>query len=1141
PLMSYGTSTLVQTSKMEIIFQIFKEAKIHYTTFVPVLVERIFKEIYNYSKKQGIFDNITILSSASPAESFKEAIKLKEKRKEIEKLIQELGLNNVTAIFSGGAYLLDKTVENMKIIGIDIFNGYGLTETSPIMTMSTPLYNREGSAGHVLPTVEVKIDKPDEKGNGEILARGSILMAGYTDPQMTKKAIDERGWLHTGDIGRLDDDGYIYITGRSRNIIVNQGGKNIFPEEVETPIKKSPLVSQVIVTPKIDYENGEYPYAIIHPDLEAISQLEKESGKKLSNEELKSLFQKEIKKFAGDISNYKLPKDFEISYEKINIRSIKGKRFIFAEHLKTIIESEVSHELGNKNTFCVSETTTVPVDDEQGLAKKIEDYIMQKTAITLNIDKSEIDVDMNFLDYLTSMDIIKISNTIEAEIDVELYPPILFEYTNIKILSGYFSKELNRQFNKYFGIEGCIEKHNKQANQVSHQITDVPIIEQLNTQKTNNKIKDTTEDEPVAIIGIFGRFPGSRNLDEFWNNLDAGEDLISEIPKERFDWREYYGEGGLEGNRIITKWGGFIEDIDKFDPSFFSISPREANLMDPQQRILLEAVWKTIEDAGCRPSDLAGTNTGLFVGVCLSDYSELMSKHLRKMDAYISTGLLFSAIPNRVSYQLNLNGPSEAIDTACSSSLVAVHRALQAIREGDCKMAIVGGVNALLSPKYFISFSEAGMLSPDGRCKTFSNQANGYVRGEGVGAIMLKPLSKALENKDHIYGIIKGVEINHGGRANSFTAPNPNAQAQLIKSAYEKANIDPETVTFIEAHGTGTSLGDPIEINGLKKAFNELFEKSNKKIQKKYYCGLGSVKTNIGHLESAAGIAGLIKVLLSMKNRRLPANLHCHEINPYINLEDSPFYIVNEKKDWDCLKDENNNPIPRRAGISSFGIGGTNAHVIIEEYQSDAPQHSERSHEPQVIVLSAQNEDRLKDYAQDMKGFLERASRITTKNQIDNKSITLKLSEELSDIASEITSVSKDEIETDDEFLSCGFDTFKLSEFAKRINEKFNLDLKMSLFSECVSIDVFSQYIVKNFKESLNQFYPESSQEIVELKPEENNISLTDIAYTLQNGRDSMTQRLAMVVSNTDELIEKLSSYCKGKTDIKNLFISNVK
>ncbi|MCP4717038.1 MAG: polyketide synthase, partial [Deltaproteobacteria bacterium] len=290
--------------------------------------------------------------------------------------------------------------------------------------------------------------------------------------------------------------------------------------------------------------------------------------------------------------------------------------------------------------------------------------------------------------------------------------------------------------------------------------------------------------------------------------------------------------------------------------------------------------------------------TGIFVGTGGSGYSELISKANVPIEGYTSTGMVPSVGPNRMSYFLDIHGPSEPIETACSSSLVAIHRAVAAMESGSCDMAIAGGVNTMITPNVHISFNKAGMLSKDGKCKTFSDKADGYVRGEGVGMLFLKRLGDAEQSGDHIYGVIRGTAENHGGRANSLTAPNPKAQTELLKAAYKKAGLDPRTIGYIEAHGTGTELGDPIEIEGLKAAFKELYQTNGAFDLTEAHCGLGSVKTNIGHLELAAGVAGVIKVLLQLKHKTIVKSLHCDTVNPYIKLEKSPFYIAKESREW---------------------------------------------------------------------------------------------------------------------------------------------------------------------------------------------------------------------------------------------------
>ncbi|MBO0797628.1 MAG: SDR family NAD(P)-dependent oxidoreductase, partial [Blastocatellia bacterium] len=485
--------------------------------------------------------------------------------------------------------------------------------------------------------------------------------------------------------------------------------------------------------------------------------------------------------------------------------------------------------------------------------------------------------------------------------------------------------------------------------------------------------RDRFVNQPIAIVGMSGVMPQSEDLDEFWENLKNSKDLITVIPPDRWRWEDYYGDPFKEVNKSNSKWGGFMKEIDKFDPLFFGISPREAQVMDPQQRIFLEHVWKAVEDSGHKVSDLSGTKTGVFVGVATNDYIDVMNGRGVALDGYSASGNSHSVLANRVSFLLGLRGPSAPIDTACSSSLVALHRAIESIHTGSCEMALVGGVHVMLSPAGYISFGMAGMLSSDGRCKTFDKRANGYVRGEGCGVVFLKPLSAAEIDGNHIYAVIKATAENHGGRVTALTAPNSAAQAELLIEAYEKGRVDPATVGYIECHGTGTSLGDPIEIQALSKAFSELYKRRGMVLTDIPHCGLSSVKTNIGHLETAAGIAGLLKALLALKHRQIPANIHLEEINPYINLKGTPLYIADKLTPWEAPKGENGKPGPRRAGVSSFGFGGANAHIVLEEYIPPKRQSSVSVDEPQVIILSAKNEDRLNAYIQSMRAYLERS------------------------------------------------------------------------------------------------------------------------------------------------------------------------
>jgi acyl transferase domain-containing protein/NAD(P)-dependent dehydrogenase (short-subunit alcohol dehydrogenase family) len=484
-------------------------------------------------------------------------------------------------------------------------------------------------------------------------------------------------------------------------------------------------------------------------------------------------------------------------------------------------------------------------------------------------------------------------------------------------------------------------------------------------ETANSDATTAVADTDVAVIGMDCRFPGAANPTQYWENLIRNVSSVQQIPASRWDVRTCFGDP-RGTNKTNSKWGGLIEDIDKFDAGFFHISPVEAQLMDPQQRLMLELCWGCLEDAGYPPASLSGSDTGVFIGVTNLDYKELLEKSLPSVEAHRLTGNHQALIANRVSYFLNLRGPSMPCDTACSSSLFALHQAIQSINRGECGLAFVGGVNALLTPTNYISCAKTGMLSPTGQCRTFDSDADGYVRGEGGGVVLLKALKKALADGDNIHGIIKGSAVNHNGRSKTITSPNAFAQSLVIQEAYSKARVSPDWVTYIEAHGTGTPAGDPMEINGLKRAWKSLSRHFGVKLEDGV-CGIGSHKTNIGHLESAAGIAGIIKVLLAFKQRKLPGLANFKRINPSINLDGSPFYLVTEEREWRAGSSSASNE-PLFAGVSSFGFGGTNAHVVLQS--SPVRAASEAAAPEYLCVLSARNKAQLLGRARQLLSLL---------------------------------------------------------------------------------------------------------------------------------------------------------------------------
>src|SRR5262249_38432447 len=386
----------------------------------------------------------------------------------------------------------------------------------------------------------------------------------------------------------------------------------------------------------------------------------------------------------------------------------------------------------------------------------------------------------------------------------------------------------------------------------------------------------------IAIIGLSGRYPEAVNLEAYWNNLREGKDCIVEVPKDRWDWREYFSEDRTKDGRHYSKWGGFIAGVDEFDPLFFNISPKEAKYIDPQERLFLQHAWMAIEDAGyTRASlqapyerDLAG-QVGVYVGVMYTEY-QLFGVEASLRGARLGIAGSAASIANRVSYALNLHGPSITLDTMCSSSFTAIHLSCQDLKLGRTSLAISGGVNVSIHPNKYLALSAGQFISSDGHCQSFGEGGDGYIPGEGVGVVVLKRLSDAQRDGDHIYGIIRGSALNHGGKTNGYTVPNPQAQAAAISRALAESRTDARHISYIEAHGTRPKLGDPIEIAALSKAFQQYTQETG-------FCLIGSVKSNIGHCESSAGIAGLTKVLLQMRHQQIAPSLHSRQLNPHID------------------------------------------------------------------------------------------------------------------------------------------------------------------------------------------------------------------------------------------------------------------
>lgn len=477
-----------------------------------------------------------------------------------------------------------------------------------------------------------------------------------------------------------------------------------------------------------------------------------------------------------------------------------------------------------------------------------------------------------------------------------------------------------------------------------------------------------TRNEPIAVVGMSCRYPGGINNPEaYWEALAEGRDCINYDGAGRWDMDALFDENPETPGKIYTKAMGAIDSPELFDAEFFGISPREAEAIDPQHRILLETCHDAMEHAGIASDRLAGSKSGVFVGISSTDYAQLgtLFGNAEALSPWHGTGNALSAAAGRISYLYDFKGPCISVDTACSSSLVAMHYACQSLRQGDCDMALAGGVHLVLNPATTIIFSKARMLAPDGRCKTFSADADGYVRSEGCGVVVLKRLSDAVSNGDNILATIRGSAVNQDGKSQGLTAPNEAAQEAVIEAALEQAKLKPSQVSYVEAHGTGTALGDPIELNALHHVY-EQERPTNKPLH------LGSVKTNFGHSEAASGVAGVIKTVLSLQAKRLPMHLHFAEPNPYVDWSAMKFKVLAEAEDWDSKVTDDG---VRRGAVSAFGFTGTNAHLILEEYQrEDLTEGSEQKWEPSLLTVSAKKPEALLQVKEHLLEFLKNES-----------------------------------------------------------------------------------------------------------------------------------------------------------------------
>ncbi|HYC88474.1 MAG TPA: SDR family NAD(P)-dependent oxidoreductase [Thermoanaerobaculia bacterium] len=610
--------------------------------------------------------------------------------------------------------------------------------------------------------------------------------------------------------------------------------------------------------------------------------------------------------------------------------------------------------------------------DSATLAEKTQDFLRRQFSVVLKVPAGEIAPQAPLENYgIDSILAMKLTEELEKTFGT-LSKTLFFEYQTVRDLAEHFLTDHAEKLQELFAQAPA--RPAPEAKPVTPEVLP-PAAPKRSARRRGGRARGAapapkTQGEPIAIVGLSGRYPEAVDLEAYWRNLRDGKDCIVEVPKERWDWREYYSEDRTKGGRHYSKWGGFITGVEEFDPLFFNISPLEAEIMDPQERLFLQHVWMALEDAGYtraalqvpHEQDLAG-QVGVYVGVMYSEY-QLVGAEASVRGNRVGIPGSIATIANRVSYVLDLHGPSMTLDTMCSSSLSAIHLACQDLRQGRTSMAIAGGVNVTIHPNKYLALSGGQFISSDGHCQSFGEGGDGYIPGEGVGVVVLKRLSEAERDGDRIYGIIRGSALNHGGKTNGYTVPNPQAQAGVIGRALRESGTDARHISYLEAHGTGTKLGDPIEIAALSKAFGRFTDDTG-------FCRIGSAKSNIGHCESAAGIAGLTKVLLQMQHRQIVPSLHSAKLNPHIDFDSTPFVVNQTLRPWEPPVVDGRT-LPRIAGISSFGAGGSNAHMVIEEYPAPAPRAFEG---PFAIVLSARTPEQLRQKAADLLAFVrERAA-----------------------------------------------------------------------------------------------------------------------------------------------------------------------
>ncbi|HLM55061.1 MAG TPA: MupA/Atu3671 family FMN-dependent luciferase-like monooxygenase, partial [Pyrinomonadaceae bacterium] len=756
---------------------------------------------------------------------------------------------------------------------------------------------------------------PDELGEIWVkcvgLARGYWQRPEETEAKFHARIADthEGPFMRTGDLGFVRY-GELFISGRVKDLIIIRG-QNYYPQDIEWTAERSHGLLRPGCCAAFSTEVG------LEERLVLVQEVRREFGPADAPEVIEAIRERVAERHELQPYAVVLVKTGTINKTSSGKIQRHASRREFIEGTLEVLARWQAHDAGEATTR--SDDRAEPsshASRETRTVEAVREWLVEKVSRSAGIPPEEVDDVQPFRRYgFDSARVVAMVGDLSAWLGRPLPPTLFWDYPTVEA--------------------------------VARHLGEAPPRAQAEGRRAG--ARDTSE--PIAIVGIGCRFPGAENVEAFWRLLRNGVDAVTEVPPGRW---------ATDAPRGVVRRGGFLKNVDGFDAHFFGISPREAAQIDPQQRLLLEVAWEAIENAGYAPDRLGGIRAGVFVGISNSDYAQLQFDADEGPDAYAGTGSALSIAANRLSYLLDLRGPSMAVDTACSSSLVAVHAACQSLRSGESQVALAGGVNLLLTPKLTEALTRAGMMSADGRCKTFDAAADGYVRSEGCGVVVLKRLSEAARDGDRVLALIRGSAVNQDGRSNGLTAPNGLAQQALVREALERAGVAASQIGYVEAHGTGTPLGDPIEFDALGAVLREGRPRGTR-------CLVGSVKTNIGHLEAAAGIAGLIKVALALEREHVPPHLHVRDLNPHLSTADSPLEIATRARDW------KRGGVPRFAGVSSFGFGGTNAHVVLEEAPAvpeEAPAAAKAERPLHLLTLSAQSDNALRELARRYAGHL---------------------------------------------------------------------------------------------------------------------------------------------------------------------------